>query len=747
MIRNGIRKTKSFVVFDFLAPSFFRHQSSHPNYVNVSKPPPSKPPPPSAFPVDSTNILNLHRQIRAGLRASPTLNDELCDSPFDETFKESVDGIREALKSKNFSAVCDHWTRLQKENLSCFLRAPDFVNFVPALVEIWNEKDLWIGSSGRWANEQAQRVFEDISLQAAARNVTDALGTVFDLQLRWGNPRPVLELHEKYLELSKEFDDGDEAEDVSIESDLLAWTDYRPKGKKNKGSVHLLLGAITAHAMQDSFDDAIKMVIKQPIRWRHSITNDMTLSGFGLDSEMRTKAEEYARRLDIAGVASQPARFGKRIQSLVKMSDTRLHRFYQSVIDEMSGPDAFMAASPSSTGFQKPVIMPQRGWTWFITGFFECNRADLAEKLRTDMQRLDAPLGLPVWIAFINGYNSIKQVDNVLAAWDSMLQHGIQPDTLAYHSLILALFDAEKTAEAMRRFKLYRETSEIVKSDPAHVLLLYNVVVTNLLRKGHLEMAFSVLKTMDSYKVKPDIVTFNSFLRHFGEREDLKAMATTLRQIKKAKLDGDVVTWSTVLFTLLKAGVEDASKLVLDLMRANGVEANVVTYSGMIHHLVKDGTDPQLETAFQLLKRMETEYSTRPTLVTYTSILAAIYRGQWADKEAANQCRHYVLEKMESHHIKVDKAAYNFLIRSCLENREQEGLTNALKLYREMTKENLVINPKTWHVLLTSLIARNDWDVALECVVDLEKQGLHPGTPLWRLVNKIKSKARIEFVE
>jgi pentatricopeptide repeat protein len=677
-----------------------------------------------------------HVGLLRNIRNAPLAAGESRSSA--DIFRETIPLLRQALKSRDLPTVRDYWSRLRDRNLSQYLGRSSLNGYSTLLAAIW-DGDPHLPPTH--LDEPSQKTLEEITLMAAVQGETGALFALFTSHLKCSNPRTVVELYDRYLQSQEAALPIQQDESEQTPNDALAPIGHAEEDVNRLGYVRLLLSVITAHAMQDSFDDALRTVVRNPLVYFPHLVDEI-LDPFIHDPHLQAKAKEYALRLDVARSVSRPASLAKRIQKYAELADNRLETFYNLVTEALFGRRPYIALTLAAVSPAKPVHMPENGWAAFITAFFTCGRRDLVERLWSDLHRSGVPITRALWTSLFNGFDSIRAVDDMLAGWDKMLKQGIKPDALAYRSLISTLFNGDRTNEAMLRFKAFRESRHKCPSSDAHVLVVFNTVIHHLLRQGHYEMAIAVLRTVNEEAVKPDLVTFNTFLRYYADRGDFKKVATTLRAIKKVGLVSDVVTWSTVLIALSKIGRHDAAEKVFNLMRDAGAEPTVVTYSGIINQLVREGGANQLTAAFDILKMMEEQPNTLPNVITYTSILSAVYRGECNDPDRAAECRRFITNRMKERGMTLDVTGYNTLLQACFENEEQEGMTRALGLYAEMVKQRMTIGNDTWFVLLKGLIGRGQWAVARELVQDMEVTRVRMGARLARLVAKVRMKSR-----
>ncbi|KAF9474093.1 hypothetical protein BDN70DRAFT_816277 [Pholiota conissans] len=503
----------------------------------------------------------------------------------------------------------------------------------------------------------------------------------------------------------------------------------------NPGRVSLLLTVTTAYAMQNSFHDALKTYLSagfQPSSYR----KQRLLQSLENNPDMHQKVEKYLNRLSVAAMVSQPAYLSKRIMNISQPKSTKqLEQLYNDVIDGISGPEPYLAVNFPSISPERPIAMTEVGWTSFQTGFLKSERPDLASNIWTDLKKHGFTPGVAMWTALIDTYANLRDSRQAMITWNTMLENGIKPDTLCYRAIITALFDDDKADAALDRFKEYYRTA---KDKTGHAILVYNTILRGLLLLSRIDDAKTILRIMQTKGPKPDIISFNTFLAYYCRQKDFKGLSSIVSQMSETDISGDVVTFSTILTALLNAGRKDAITTILSLMRKQGIQPNVATYSAIIDHQIREQTEESLAAALNVLDKMEQDESTRPNEVTYTSILAGLYRGSWMSPERAEAVKKEILAKMKQANISLKVPTYHILIRAAVGSENPKGHLDALAMLDEMEKEGLPRTNTVWYILFAGLMQRGLWSVAKVLVDKMESSGHQPSPRVERLVNDIK---------
>jgi len=440
----------------------------------------------------------------------------------------------------------------------------------------------------------------------------------------------------------------------------------------------------------------------------------------------------YVQRLDVAKSVARPNSISKHIYNLSKRSSPVLEHLYNSILDAMTEPDAYIATDAEFITPTKSIAMSELVWGSFLAAFLRREQNDLATKLWKDMAEFGTRPGILTWNMVISVYSDRGAINDVLGAWRTISAQGVQPDALTYRALISCLFGAKNLTEALQWFKTF-ETDVKPNSSVEQSLLVYNAVLHGVLHLGreNADIAFSVFQKMQVEGPMPDLVSYNTMLGYHGRQGDFKAMAAVINQMGTTRVVGDVFTFSTILSALLKVGRADAPEMVINIMRNQGVEASVATYSAIIQSQMEEQSVPHLRATMRLLDEMEKDREVAPNDITYTSILAGLYRGSWLPADQVEWYKQDIMARMKKMNVSLKAVGYNILIKACL--REPKGLEGALAFYREMARNRVPRGDDTWYIMLSGLLDREEWAVAREIVDEMFSSGAQPGHRVLRI--------------
>lgn len=645
-------------------------------------------------------------------------------------------GIHNALAEQNLVQALILWDQMKKKREDAatyegLYQLPEHVERKISSLYLTQFLKLQKEASGK-----LRSIAKDFALSAAARDMSDALYEMMLDHIVRNETQSAIDLYTSY-QTSVEKPDTQKQDTAASDTGLVITDEEDADPSFNPGRVSLLLAVITAYAIKDSFQDALSTYITANIRppTYRQLTLLRTLDD---KPELKAKVEHYMHRLGVASLVSRPISLSKHIMNISSARSTKLlEQLYNDVIDGISGPSPYLAVDASALSPTRIVAMTEAGWTAFQTGFLKSERPDLASKIWKDLDSCAFTPGVSMWTALIDVYANLRDSRQAMVTWNRMLQSGIKPDTLCYRAMINALFDDNNAEAGLLKFKEYHQSGQ---QKNGATISVYNTVLRGLLRLKRVQDANALLAAMRNKGPTPDIISFNTFLSYYCRQHDFKGLSEVVQQMSAMQIAGDVVTFSTILTALLNAGRKDADSTILSLMRKQGIKPNVATYSAIIDHQLRQETEESLTAALNILDKMEQEEDTMPNEVTFTSILAGIYRNPGISRERAEDVKADIIRRMRRAHISFRVPTYHILIRAALDSKAPEGYLDAISLLDDMERQGHPRTNTVWYILFAGLMYREQWDVARIMVEKMEQSGHETSPRVQKLVNDIKQK-------
>ena len=698
--------------------------------------------PPDAPPLDPAKLISqLDRQLQ---KLHPQPDDGLTPAEV-HIFNENVHLLKQIAETGDMRKAYHVWRTMRDRHMLRFFGPVhhDMVSrFVVVACEKAREPSAW--------SEQERSMLSELAVIAAAGGWTDGLRRCMLAYIRGNNPSAVMDLFHQYWSLLDAKAPLPKITPLDDATPAAGTPEYATAEEPTRSPASslvrpdILLAAVTAFAMQDSFSGALQLLLRTVVRIPPSLVSPW-IAELG-NPVLGAQLEQLAVRLDVAKLLARPASLSRHLTNLSRdRSAAPLKALYHRIIDGLMGHQPWLTLPQNQHASDGLVVVPHFTWPTFITAFMHCRHTDLAKVLWDDVLRMGIRPPVDMWTALIRGYGELREPDNALNTWDVMLRQGVQPDALAYHSLIYALYRASRIDEALDLFgEFQRERPKMItQPEETTVLVVYNAMLHGLLFHDRERDARALLEEMRTDGPAPDIVTYNTFLRWYTRKDQLKSLAEVLQMLEPSGLKGDVYTFSIVLSALMKVR-DDAPQVMLNLMERHGVQPNTATMTSIIDQQMRAQTEPAFRTALDLLSRMERGdiEGAEPNEITYTAMLTAIHRSTRLERSVVDEYRGMIWERMKDRGIKPMRTTYNILIKSCFDNPDSEGVQRAMRYYQDMTKRGLFIASDTWYVLLRGLLQRKELGLANEVVEDMREQDFVPPAALADLIRKVRTETR-----
>lgn len=318
------------------------------------------------------------------------------------------------------------------------------------------------------------------------------------------------------------------------------------------------------------------------------------------------------------------------------------------------------------------------------------------------------------------------------AVLERMERHGVEPDMVAYTSVLNALSKSksrhEKERSASKAVAIMRKMEELTAEEQYHArpsLITYSTAINaigNSLDPDAPEMAENMLRRL--YKMhetkelgigmKPTTATFNSVItalarsrRRRGRKTAQRAEQLLVEMFRRSEkgeknVQPNVKSWGGVMSAWAESGLPDAAEhaqRVLDKMEElykNGdsmVQPNVVCYTTVMGAWCRVG---QVDQAEDILKKMEEMFavtgdeSVRPNSISYVTMIDGFVRQNVpnaAQRAQGTVDRMMKLYAKDMGFIKPSKIVFNTLINAYSRSMEPGAAQKAEQILQWMESQ------------------------------------------------------------
>merc|ERR1719359_1136618 len=225
-----------------------------------------------------------------------------------------------------------------------------------------------------------------------------------------------------------------------------------------------------------------------------------------------------------------------------------------------------------------------------------------------------------IYSSILKGFAHNKETDKVMALYEEMQAHDIQPNTITYNTIL----NAFAQGGAMSRVPSLLE--DMKSSDPP---------------------------------VEPDIVTYSTIVKGFCNSGSLDRALKVLKDMKASgKYAPDEVMYNSLLSGCAKEHRPDEALQLLNDMKSSGVAPSNYTLSMLVKLM---GRCKRLNQAFVMLEDISREYGLRINVQVYTCLIQGCFNANQAGKAIS------LHEKIIKEGLHPDAMTYTVLVRGCIQ--------------------------------------------------------------------------------
>lgn len=244
------------------------------------------------------------------------------------------------------------------------------------------------------------------------------------------------------------------------------------------------------------------------------------------------------------------------------------------------------------------------------------------------------------WLAVMRHYVREKDWQRAVADMKALVAHEMPIDNILFNTVMAVCASCEEAVEAMP----------------------------------------GLLEEMKQYQVKfpaaeptVDIVTYNTLLKAFGRRGDVKACFELFEAVSQSGLEPDDVSFSTLLDVCIDEDEHQLASVALERMATHGVQMNTIVMTTLMKGFVRT---KRLDKAMQLYDSMRASASAiKPDMITHSMLIKAHCDAH----DMSNALK--VLEDMLESDCPVDDVVFTILIEGCC---QVNNIRLAEKLFKDM---------------------------------------------------------------
>ncbi len=372
----------------------------------------------------------------------------------------------------------------------------------------------------------------------------------------------------------------------------------------------------------------------------------------------------------------------------------------------------------------------------FIMGFTAVRQGGRSVNVWNHMVKNGISPTLQTWNSMLIGCSKSGNWKGLQDVWMKMKILKVQPDAIMWTTFIHGLIDCRQFNLAIQALdemgrtwlaaaKLQNPTKRLPEllelTDVEGVVKpeigLINAAIGAFIRFDKIEPAKQILAWANRYSIFPDVITYNTLLRHLIRSGNSTEAMALLQQMAKAGVQADVVTFTTILdeaFRYAEFDTPEEQKKIVEYvfeeMQAAGVSPNHHTYGKVISSLLMN-CQGDLTTVNAVLERMNKQ-GLQPTAHIFTNLVSWYFKQTPPDLDAIRS----LIERASAVSGSTDHIFWDRVI----EGYARIGDTAAaVRTLGKLSKTKIRFGWPTLKTLVVALADNQEWDLAKTVVRDL----------------------------
>ncbi|XP_019084752.1 PREDICTED: pentatricopeptide repeat-containing protein At5g21222 [Camelina sativa] len=280
--------------------------------------------------------------------------------------------------------------------------------------------------------------------------------------------------------------------------------------------------------------------------------------------------------------------------------------------------------------------------------------------------------------AIINASSESGNLDQAMKIFEKMKESGCKPTTSTFNTLIKGYGKLGKLEESSRLLEMMLRDEMLQPNDRT-----CNILVQAWCNQRKIEEAWNIVYKMQSYGVKPDVVTFNTLARAYARvGSTYTAEDMIIPRMLHNKVKPNVRTCGTIVNGYCEEGKMEEALRFFYRMKELGVHPNLFVFNSLIKGFldIKD-----MDGVGEVVDLME-EFGVKPDVVTFSTLMNA-----WSSVGDMKRCEEIYRDMLEGG-IDPDTHAFSILAKGYARAGEPEKAEQILNQMRKFgVRPNVVI--------------------------------------------------------
>lgn len=294
-------------------------------------------------------------------------------------------------------------------------------------------------------------------------------------------------------------------------------------------------------------------------------------------------------------------------------------------------------------------------------------------------------MSVALYSAHMKVYASSDMYEKACDLYEQMRKEGLEPDAamcspVAWYAAECGRHDLSKQlAEQSPQFRAHRWMSSIrgcVKDKEVQKAceylsqalslgckdaMIFNCALDVCAAAGHVEKAWDLLALMKIHS-KPDLVSFNTVLKCYSTKGDLRGARYMLTEMEKAGFPPNEVSYNVIINMAVTHGSFRQAWDTIEVMSNKGISVDCYTISTLLKAVKKSNSQHDLQKVFSLMDKLKIDVSADEVLMN--CVLEMCMRHRLFPRMAA------IVNSLSSQSMKPSPHTYGMLFRASAELKD-----------------------------------------------------------------------------
>ncbi|KAL1204261.1 Pentatricopeptide repeat-containing protein [Cardamine amara subsp. amara] len=280
--------------------------------------------------------------------------------------------------------------------------------------------------------------------------------------------------------------------------------------------------------------------------------------------------------------------------------------------------------------------------------------------------------------AIINASSESGNLDQAMKIFEKMKESGCKPTASTFNTLIKGYGKFGKLEESSRLLEMMLRDEMLQPNDRT-----CNILVQAWCNQRKIEEAWNIVYRMQSYGVKPDVVTFNTLARAYARiGSTCTAEDMIIPRMLHNKVKPNVRTCGIIMNGYCEEGKLEEALRFFYRMKELGVHPNLFVFNSLIKGFLEIN---DMDGVSEVVNLME-EFGVKPDVVTFSTLMNA-----WSSVGDMKRCEEIYGDMLEGG-IDPDIHAFSILAKGYARAGEPEKAEQILNQMRKFSvRPNVVI--------------------------------------------------------